>query len=101
MMCNAATERATLDLMSATLVADFVKRLTAAHHNALSNADRDGQLLPGTDIPGQSALLVSQLLGIFVLRRAPSDPAAWRLADEQALRQDEALRKNLADAKSG
>jgi len=101
MMCNAATERASLDLMSATQVASFVKRLTAAHHNALSNAERDGQLLPETDIPTQSALLVSQLIGLFVLRRALSNPAAWHLAGAQSLRHVEALRQNPPGAKTG
>jgi TetR/AcrR family transcriptional repressor of nem operon len=100
MMCNAATERATHDMMSGALIADFVKRLTAAHQNALSNAERDGLLLPGTDISSQAALIVTQLLGIFVLRRSQSDPTAWRIAGEQAQRQVNALRRYPAGANS-
>ena len=101
MMCNAATERAAHDMMSATQVADFVKRLTSAHQNALRNAERDGQLAPGTDIAGQAAMLVTQLLGIFVLRRSQSDSTVWRRAGEQAQRQVNALRRNPAGGASG
>jgi TetR/AcrR family transcriptional regulator, transcriptional repressor for nem operon len=94
MMCNAATERATHDMIIATQVADFVKRLTAAHQNALRNAERDGQLAPGADIPGQAALLVAQLLGMFVLRRSQPDSTVWRCVGEQAQRQVNALRRS-------
>lgn len=101
MMCNAATERAAHDMMSATKIADFVKRLTEAHQNALRNAERDGQLLPGTDVPGQAALLVTQLLGIFVLRRSQSDSTVWRRAGKQAQRQVNALRRYPLGCASG
>jgi TetR/AcrR family transcriptional regulator, transcriptional repressor for nem operon len=93
MMCNAATERATHDMMSAALISGFVTRLIAAHQNALRNADRDGELMSGIDIPGQAALLVAQLLGIFVLRRSQSDPTVWRCAGEQAQCQVMKLRR--------
>jgi TetR/AcrR family transcriptional repressor of nem operon len=91
MMCNAATERATHDMPSAALTEGFVKRLIAAHENALGNAARAGQLRPDTDVAGQAALLVSQLLGIFVMRRAMPDPTLWQRAAEQAQRHVTAL----------
>ncbi len=92
LMCNTATERAAIDPMSAERVEGFVARLTHAHRNALENAARNGQLRDGTDVPAQAALLVTQLLGMFVLRRSQSDPTVWRLAGLQARQQVEALR---------
>jgi len=92
MLCNAATERAALDTMTAGHVARYMERMTNAHRNALANAERDGQLRSGTDIQAQSALFVTQLLGLFVLRRSQADLYMLQLAGEAAHRQIDALR---------
>jgi len=94
LMCNTATERAPLDMASASHVSAFIARLTRALQNALGNAERDGHLRAGTDIPANAALLVTQLLGMFVLRRAQADTVALRLAGEQAQHQIDKLRRD-------
>lgn len=73
LLCNMATERAHVDEDTQAFVAAYVDRIRGAFGSALHNAQTRGEVRPDVDCEGQSRLLTSTVLGLWVLMRSRVD----------------------------
>ncbi|MEO0602440.1 MAG: TetR/AcrR family transcriptional regulator [Myxococcota bacterium] len=84
LMANTAVERAALDPGSGRFVRAYLDRLTAAFRNALSNAQRDGQIGGTADVDELASFFMMSLIGVAACLRAEASPkdmwAATRVA---------------------
>lgn len=76
LMCSIATELAPHDRASAAKVKRHLARMTAAFRNALTNAQRKGEIGPAVDVEAQAQFLTGTVQGTAVLHRAGSDRQA-------------------------
>ena len=70
LLCNTAVEFGPGDPIGSRAVQRYFQRLSGAFRNALGNAERGGQLMPGVDTGKEADLLTSVVLGLFVMIRA-------------------------------
>jgi len=85
LICNSATERAAHDPVSRNFVESYVNRISAAIGRALEHARAQGNLRDDVNTEQESRLLVSTLLGFFVLLRAQIEPKILQSASRAAI----------------
>ncbi|MGI9646237.1 MAG: TetR/AcrR family transcriptional regulator [Ilumatobacteraceae bacterium] len=90
LMCNTAVERAALDPGAKHHVAAYLERLNGAFRHAAGNAQRSGDLDPGTDLDDLAGFFTTSLIGVAACIRAeaPADQvqAACRVATSMLAR---------------
>ena len=84
LMCNTAVERAALDPGSGRYVARYLERLTQAFRQALSNAQRAGEINADADLDDLSAFFTTALIGVAACVRAEAPPEQLQAASRVA-----------------
>lgn len=85
LMCNTAIELSPHDDEIAQKVDAYLQQVTSALHRALSNAVRQGELKPRTDVDALSDFLVGVVLGTCLYSRTPASSEAMEQYIKTAL----------------
>lgn len=80
LLCNTAVERAALDPGARRHVDAYLDRLTRAFRNALTNAQRAGDVAPDADLDRLAAFFTTALIGVAASLRAEASPAQLHAA---------------------
>ena len=73
-MCNTAVEQAQGEPATRRHVTAYIKRVTKAFSNALTNAQQRGEVSSKVDLKAQAQFLTSTVLGMSVLAKARAAP---------------------------